>query len=313
MNSPVRLKPCRVARPRRGNKRQAFTLIELLVVIAIISILAAILFPVFARAREMARRTTCVNNEKQLSVVLIEYAQDNDELLPAGTMVAPLNHLSGFGWAGDIYPYVKNTALFDCPDDPTQRAIKSGKVLYPVSYCLNYDAVGITQATFPSPSKTVLLSEVRGNQSRIDDTSEGTKGFTAAALSLLPSGRFQMSPSGNGFNDSFGAATAIHSGVVTAIKMYTQYDTGSIGGRFTTTTLPVYYSGISGRHMSGANYLCIDGHVKWMMPQRVSSGASAPLSACHQNNLPAVSGCSGHGPIAAGTGDPNFSLTFSAM
>jgi prepilin-type N-terminal cleavage/methylation domain-containing protein len=66
-----------VHRPDRG-----FTLIELLVVIAIIAILAAILFPVFARAREMARRSSCASNMKQIGLGLIQYAQDNDERMP---------------------------------------------------------------------------------------------------------------------------------------------------------------------------------------------------------------------------------------
>lgn len=297
----------------RRRRNQAFTLTELLVVIAIVSILAAILFPVLAKAREQARKTACLSNEKQLGMALLEYAQDNDELIPAGLPTTPLNHLSGLGWGGIIYPYIKNVSVFDCPDDPTHQAVVSGRVLYPVSYCLNYDAVGVTQPSFTSPGKTVLLSEVRGNQSRINDTSEGTKGYTVAAVSLLPSHRFQLSPSGNGFNDSFLAVTAIHSGVVTTIRMYTQFDTGVLSGRFTAATLPVYYSGMTGRHNGGANYLAVDGHVKWLLPSRLSSGANAPLPGCHQNNSPAVTGCGGHGPISAGTADPIYSMTFSAI
>ena len=68
--------------------RRGFTLIELLVVIAIIAILAAILFPVFARAREKARQTACLNNVKQLSLAVMQYTQDYDEILPACTTPA---------------------------------------------------------------------------------------------------------------------------------------------------------------------------------------------------------------------------------
>jgi len=98
------------------NGRRGFTLIELLVVIAIIAILAAILFPVFAQAREKARQTSCINNLKQIGLALTQYAQDYDERIPMGTYLGPRNWevnpdqpnpgldcgptLSGLGWAG---------------------------------------------------------------------------------------------------------------------------------------------------------------------------------------------------------------------
>lgn len=92
-------------------RRCGFTLIELLVVIAIIAILAAILFPVFARARESARRTNCVSNLSQLSKASLMYASDYDEALPVGaTQGNPLlNVVSG------LYPYVKSQTVFYCP------------------------------------------------------------------------------------------------------------------------------------------------------------------------------------------------------
>src|SRR6476661_3585247 len=98
-------------------QKRAFTLIELLVVIAIIALLAAILFPVFARARENARRSSCINNLKQLGLGLQQYTQDYDEMLPAGNSAA--NGFWGQGWAGAIYPYVKSTQLYKCPNDST--------------------------------------------------------------------------------------------------------------------------------------------------------------------------------------------------
>jgi len=95
-------------------KRRGFTLIELLVVIAIIAILAAILFPVFARAREQARKTACTSNLRQIGSAIMMYAQDYDEMLcPASTGVCP--GPNSFGWADIIFPYVKNEKLFDCP------------------------------------------------------------------------------------------------------------------------------------------------------------------------------------------------------
>jgi prepilin-type N-terminal cleavage/methylation domain-containing protein/prepilin-type processing-associated H-X9-DG protein len=92
-----------------SRSRRGFTLIELLVVIAIIAILAAILFPVFARAREKARQTSCLSNTKQIGLGFMMYAQDYDERLPAARVY-------GIGdWYNFIGPYVKNTDLFYCP------------------------------------------------------------------------------------------------------------------------------------------------------------------------------------------------------
>ena len=93
-------------------QRRAFTLIELLVVIAIIAILAAILFPVFAQAREKARQTACLSNTKQLALGVYMYAQDYDETLP----VAGYNAQCRGRWQWQIFPYVKNEQVFTCPN-----------------------------------------------------------------------------------------------------------------------------------------------------------------------------------------------------
>src|SRR5580698_2440397 len=102
--------------------RAGFTLIELLVVIAIIAILAAILFPVFAKAREKARQTTCASNEKQLGLAFLQYTQDYDEMTVSGAIPANPGAwyaIGGVGWAGQLYPYVKSQGAFACPDDTT--------------------------------------------------------------------------------------------------------------------------------------------------------------------------------------------------
>ena len=96
------------ARERRG-----FTLIELLVVIAIIAILAAILFPVFAKAREKARQITCASNLRQIGLGILQYTQDNDEIFPASNVPTNVDC-----WAQDIDPYTKSYNVEKCPDNP---------------------------------------------------------------------------------------------------------------------------------------------------------------------------------------------------
>ncbi len=114
---------------KRSSK--AFTLIELLVVIAIIAILAAILFPVFARAREKARQIACLSNEKQIGLGLLQYVQDNDEDFPVRypfTVDAAGNHHNIFdanghmhSWKDELYPYIKSMGVYKCPDNPAAQ------------------------------------------------------------------------------------------------------------------------------------------------------------------------------------------------
>ncbi len=97
-------------------KRRGFTLIELLVVIAIIAILAAILFPVFARAREKARQSSCLSNTKQLGTAVQMYAQDYDERLP---MAASMSGASVYLFNELLNPYIKNEQIWQCPSKPS--------------------------------------------------------------------------------------------------------------------------------------------------------------------------------------------------
>lgn len=120
----MNLKECR-------ERKRGFTLIELLVVIAIIAILAAILFPVFARARENARRASCQSNLKQISLGMLQYLQDYDEKFPVGALWPAVTQtdstLPGYYyrnidnqrvcWMDMIFPYVKSIQVFQCPSD----------------------------------------------------------------------------------------------------------------------------------------------------------------------------------------------------
>lgn len=104
------------------SKKRGFTLIELLVVIAIIAILAAILFPVFQKVRENARRTACLSNMKQIGLAFTQYAQDSDEYFPTRYHgFSPVDqHLQS--WKDSLYPYIKSYAVFKCPDNPAAQA-----------------------------------------------------------------------------------------------------------------------------------------------------------------------------------------------
>ena len=93
--------------------KRGFTLIELLVVIAIIAILAAILFPVFAKAREKARQTSCLSNTRQINLGIIQYTQDYDETFPPGSY--PMTVPFVLSWRDVISPYLKNTQILQCP------------------------------------------------------------------------------------------------------------------------------------------------------------------------------------------------------
>jgi prepilin-type N-terminal cleavage/methylation domain-containing protein len=108
---------------RTQPRRFAFTLIELLVVIAIIAILASILFPVFARARENARRASCMSNMKQLGLSMMMYKQDYDGRFPSAGWADNLpcpdgsGNMCGASWEVKIYPYVKSLQVYVCPSD----------------------------------------------------------------------------------------------------------------------------------------------------------------------------------------------------
>jgi prepilin-type N-terminal cleavage/methylation domain-containing protein/prepilin-type processing-associated H-X9-DG protein len=106
--------------------RNGFTLIELLVVIAIIAILASILFPVFGRARENARRSSCQSNLKQIGLGIIQYSQDYDERQPAVAFngAGPTNFPTKYKWMEAVFPYIKSEQVFTCPSDTNNAGSK---------------------------------------------------------------------------------------------------------------------------------------------------------------------------------------------
>ncbi len=140
--------------------RRGFTLIELLVVIAIIAILAAILFPVFARAREKARQSSCLSNVKQLGLGLMMYVQDYDEVMIPYTTSPPG---TSFTWPKLLEPYIKNTAIFDCPssgrkfDGSSSYSVSYGGNVFAMTYPLNVWIY--TMSSFTRPAETAIFGD----------------------------------------------------------------------------------------------------------------------------------------------------------
>lgn len=269
---------------------KAFTLIELLVVIAIIAILAAILFPVFARARENARRASCQSNMKQTAIAFTMYAQDYDEQMPSGKLLS--GEYRGQGWAGQIAPYAKSIQVFRCPSDPTPvgNPVLSYAYNSAIPYKINgYNGPNI--AAFNAPSKTLMLFEISGstfNPTIDGDFSQGGSGYSPAGCGW----------GGGNLRPYFSATDA---------PLYaTGYFIGPTSyGRFDGT---VTGAGKLGRHLEGSNYSFIDGHVKWLRPDGISVGLAASSSTkaavANENTSPYN---------AAGTDVSGYSATFSPV
>ncbi|MEN6544407.1 MAG: DUF1559 domain-containing protein [Armatimonadia bacterium] len=143
-------------------RRTGFTLIELLVVIAIIAILAAILFPVFAKAREKARQASCLSNLRQLCLGFITYTQDYDELSPL-CLYGP----STSWWHNALVPYVKNTQIFACPSDRTNAYGYAPHMNWGYYHMYTRAATNLYGGAVPIgalqyPAETSCLAESRG-------------------------------------------------------------------------------------------------------------------------------------------------------
>ena len=157
-----------------SSTRKAFTLIELLVVIAIIAILAALLFPAFARARENARRTSCLSNIRQLGMGFIQYVQDNDERFPFNKT----NATGQQSWVLAAQPYLKSTSVLRCPSDtsanweaPIAGTTGDWGGLRTTSYTMNLFFVPSATSNKPfsnlaatqKPASVILLAECAKN------------------------------------------------------------------------------------------------------------------------------------------------------
>ena len=280
--------------PRHGAHRRAFTLIELLVVIAIIAILAAILFPVFAQAREKARQTSCLSNTKQMGTALLMYTQDYDETYPVTTLYDFAGDAPQHSWCARIVPYIKNLQVFFCPSDGGPTAgypLLNGWSGPAISYASNslmggagladntsvgiiglgqlqiwgdswfHNSSGISLAAVNRPAETIAIAEKHSN----DVQFTGISWLGANTESIWPTNTFLWDCNPNGGN-CFYDATA--SNIPEGVNPSKAYPYGKPGG-------------VSTKHSGTSNFMLADGHAKALRPETTNpDGLKQP-----QNNM----------------------------
>lgn len=266
--------------------RSGFTLIELLVVIAIIAILAAILFPVFAAAREKARQATCASNLKQIDLAMIQYEQDYDEVFVDALNYRESNSASVFdpgaqfyagfypngalySWPSRLEAYIKSTAVFLCPDMP------------PVSTA--YDPPITSSTTYTSYGLNRYLIPTLNTGNGITTMYSIAKVAQPTQLIVLTDIRLRYNAMGTGFDvGNLGSGPPNGTCNVGGVCYYDYSEYMFSGpGLATASGCTIANSGdcnpdyVQARHSGGANYAFCDGHVKWYQLNQAQGQISA--------------------------------------
>jgi prepilin-type N-terminal cleavage/methylation domain-containing protein/prepilin-type processing-associated H-X9-DG protein len=241
--------------------KKAFTLIELLVVIAIIAILAAILFPVFAQAREKARGISCLSNIKQDGLGVLMYTQDYDETYPIGVQNDWNN-----SWPVGILPYTKNNGIFRCPDDDTQALVSGGWTVpwggVPISYASNgyiaWNGSGWSLKGVIGMSQPWLGNGVQ---------SQAAVGKAAESVMITERhNRDNLAAGGWGNLSSFGPGEVIMFGDNSLWPTIAPEGIPD-GTRNPNNKYPTGPNGcVTAHHSELANFLLVDGHAKALRP-----------------------------------------------
>jgi len=242
------------------NNKSAFTLIELLVVISIISILASILFPVFARARENARRASCMSNLKQFGLAMMMYVQDYDETYPkavsSGMDSAPpggAQNIGGTSWSWQqlLYPYHKSLQIFYCPSGTN----------------IHYEAQHRDYITFGNYGANILLIPSTGTALKLSAVAAPATTYALMDAGLYSASPSRADPTNSSIKPSFGAYIP---GV------------GMLGAAcpLSNNDYDILQDDCKeGRHLGGINMAFADGHVKWLKINTVSLEARKPTPA----------------------------------
>jgi prepilin-type N-terminal cleavage/methylation domain-containing protein/prepilin-type processing-associated H-X9-DG protein len=294
-------------------KRQGFTLIELLVVIAIIAILAAILFPVFAQAREKARSIACVSNLKQIGLGCMMYVQDFDETLPMARSYAIAAGGFSTGIPQEIAPYVQkvnnlgpnNTAgIWRCPDDnvvPAHDPATGGTPAQPAVH-QTYDPVIDCPATGEAPFRQTGVTSADGLT--------GYQGADNLAQIQDSSGTFMIVETSNpdsilgeniaGVKRPYQDPSTLGNGGVYEPQ---NCASPSNNGQTPCTSLLINGDGSTGWHSGGWNYVYCDGHVKHLRPETTVSPGGYNGTGFHINGTTTCIWSNPCGPWTTTAGD----------
>jgi prepilin-type N-terminal cleavage/methylation domain-containing protein/prepilin-type processing-associated H-X9-DG protein len=256
--------------------RRGFTLIELLVVIAIIALLAAILFPVFGRARENARKSSCANNLKQIGIGLIQYQQDFDGYMPASQQTGDSGGL--YSWPTIMFPYARSAQIFVCPSGERSAILPdAAKIPSPGTrrYCGVTDSAALPAPSFAysgdgsTPLGVEKVRQLSYGRNLIPTGSWATGGFTGGDKNGFVTSGTTSSVNESEVEDSAGTIHIMDAWTGTDPASYNPCAGGnSIRGiqeEIRTDHYPnATASKVAGRHLDGFNAMYGDGHVKYL-------------------------------------------------